>query len=138
MVESDMRIEEIKTALLRELNATTRGEWHVSRRSPRQYKHFPIKTHISFKTDEHKQHTIMELITADRPGLLSLVGRAFTDCEIKILNAKILTFGSRAEDIYYITDQNDQPLEEPEQFEQLKQAITKYLDAESEQTDFIF
>ncbi len=80
----------------------------------------------------------MELITADRPGLLSLVGRAFAECEVKLLNAKILTFGSRAEDIYYITDLNDQPLGKPEQFEQLEQAIMKHLDARTEQTDMIF
>ncbi|MGB5441094.1 MAG: [protein-PII] uridylyltransferase [Gammaproteobacteria bacterium] len=137
MVEGRLRTSEIETALLREINTTTRGEWHISRRTPRQYRHFPIKTHISFKTDEHDQHTIMELITADRPGLLSLVGRAFAECKIKLLNARIVTFGSRAEDIYYITDQNDRPLGKPEQFERLEQAITKHLEARTEQTDMI-
>ena len=80
----------------------------------------------------------MELITADRPGLLSMLGRAFAECEVKLLNAKILTFGSRAEDIYHITDLNGQPLERPEQFEQLEQTLLKHLDVETEQTHMIF
>ncbi len=35
MVESGLRTAEIETALLREINSTKRGEWHISRRSPR-------------------------------------------------------------------------------------------------------
>jgi len=128
IVEGERRIDEIQSALLKEINATDRGKWHISRRQPRQYKHFPIKTHINFTLDEHEQRTIMELITADQPGLLSRVGRAFADCEVKLQNAKIATFGARAEDIYCITDKNDQPLSKPEQFECLEKNILKYLD----------
>ena len=138
IVEGDRRIDEIQSALLKEINATDRDEWHISRRQPRQYKHFPIKTHINFTLDEHEQRTIMELITADQPGLLSRVGRAFADCEVKLQNAKIVTFGARAEDIYCITDKNDQPLSKPEQFECLEKKILKYLDTETEQTDTLF
>ena len=138
MVEGDRRIDEIQSALLREINATGRDEWHISRRQPRQYKHFPIKTHITFILDEHEQRTIMELITADQPGLLSRVGRAFSDCEVKLQNAKIVTFGARAEDIYYITDKNDLPLSKPAQFECLEKRILEYLDTEAKQTDTLF
>jgi [protein-PII] uridylyltransferase len=138
MVSGDLRINEIQTALLKEIDSTGRDEWHISRRPPRQYKHFPIKTHIYFKLDEHDQRTVMELITADRPGLLSRVGRAFADCEVKLLNAKIVTLGSRAEDVYFITDHNDQPLSKPEQFECLEKTLRKYLDTEPEQTDMLF
>jgi len=138
MVSGDRRINEIRTALLNEIDSTGRDEWHISRRPPRQYKHFPIKTHIYFKLDEHDQHTIMEIITSDRPGLLSRVGRAFADCDVRLLNAKIVTLGSRAEDVYFITDHNDQPLSKPEQFECLEKTLRKYLDAEPELTDMPF
>ncbi|MCK5481436.1 MAG: hypothetical protein KAJ06_09820, partial [Gammaproteobacteria bacterium] len=60
------------------------------------------------------------------------------DCEVKLQNAKIVTFGARAEDIYCITDKNDQPLSKPEQFECLEKKILKYLDTETEQTDMLF
>ena len=65
---------------------------------------------------------------ADRPGLLSRVGRAFTDCRVRLQNAKIATLGSRVEDVYYITDLQDRPLTDPAQIECLKQALHRYLD----------
>ena len=129
-ISGDQRIEEIRTALLDKLDTEGRGSWQVSRRTPRQYQHFPIKTHIEFRTDGDNQRTVMELITADRPGLLSRVGRAFTECEIRLQNAKIATLGARAEDVYYITDRNNRPLTEAAQFKCLEQAIHRLLDPE--------
>jgi [protein-PII] uridylyltransferase len=126
--EGSQRIVEIETALLDELNGKGHRSWRISRRSPRQHRHFPIKTHIEFRLDKLDQRTVMEIVTADRPGLLSRIGRAFADCEIKLLNARIATLGSRAEDVYYITDRNDQPLTEALISECLEKAIYRYLD----------
>jgi len=129
-VVNDLRIEEIKTALLDEINDRERDSWQITRRTPRQYQHFPIKTQLEFKLDEFDQRTVMELVTADRPGLLSHIGRAFADCGVQLLNAKIATLGSRAEDVYYITDMNNNPLTDALISDCLEKAIYKYLDEE--------
>ncbi|MEN8205954.1 MAG: [protein-PII] uridylyltransferase [Pseudomonadota bacterium] len=129
-ITGNQRLEEIKSTLLDEINTGHRRTWHVSRRTPRQYKHFPIKTHLDFKLDSLDQRTVMELITADRPGLLSRIGRAFADCKISLLNAKIATLGSRVEDVFYITDQHNQPLSDTAEIVCLEKAIHKYLDTE--------
>ena len=130
-VSGEQRYAEIRQALYTEISTTPpRDNWQVSRRVPRQYRHFPIKTHIDFKLDELDQRTVMELITTDRPGLLSRVGRAFTDCKVRLLNAKIATLGSRVEDVYYITDLQNRPLTDQDQLDCLKQALHKYLDSE--------
>ncbi|MEN8106498.1 MAG: [protein-PII] uridylyltransferase [Pseudomonadota bacterium] len=131
-VQGDMRIDEIRSALVREINSEDRKDWHVSRRPPRQHRHFPIKTHITFKHDDADQRTVMELITADQPGLLSQVGRAFSECRIRLQNARITTLGARAEDVYYITDRNNRPLSDPQQIECLEQAIRRHLDSGAE------
>ncbi|MDH3527462.1 MAG: [protein-PII] uridylyltransferase [Gammaproteobacteria bacterium] len=125
----DLRVDEIHTALLREIENGGRDEWHVSRRTPREYRHFPIQTHIEFKRDETNSRTIMELITSDHPGLLSQVGKAFGECKVRLLNAKIITLGSRAEDIFYITDRNNRPIEDAGQIECLEKALHKHLDS---------
>jgi [protein-PII] uridylyltransferase len=130
-VEDERRIQEIQLGLQNEINMSDRQEWHVSRRTPHHYRHFPITTHIDFQLDETHGRTIMELVTADQPGLLSRVGRAFADCRIRLLNAKIATLGSRVEDVYYITDFNNQPLREKSQFECLDKTIRKYLESET-------
>ena len=54
----------------------------------------------------------MELDAADRPGLLSKVGKVFVDEGIDIDAAKIMTIGERAEDVFYISDESGNPLEE--------------------------
>ncbi len=124
------QLEQIRDSLLADLGKNEQPHWHVSRRIPRQYRHFPVKTHLAFKQDSYDNRTVMELITADRPGLLSHIGRAFADCRIRLLNAKIVTLGSRAEDVYYITDQDNRPLTEEAGIACLEKAIHKYLDAD--------
>jgi len=131
-ISNDLQLDEIQTTLLADISNSDRPAWNISRRTPRQYKHFPVKTHIEFKQDEHDRRTIMELIAADRPGLLSHIGRAFADCKIRLLNAKIVTLGSRAEDVYYITDQYDQPLLDKDRTACLEKAIHKYLHTAAE------
>lgn len=70
----------------------------------------------------------MELMTIDRPGLLSRIGQALMECGARLHNAKIATFGARVEDIFHITDQNNKPLSRDEQFQCLRAAIVRYLD----------
>ena len=82
----------------------------VQRREARQIRHFAVPTQVYFHEDPQGRHTIVELIATDRPGLLSKVGQAFNRVGIRLYNAKISTIGSRAEDIFYITDQGGQPL----------------------------
>ncbi len=125
------RIAEIKSALLAGTADKKGDDWHISRRTPHQYRHFPIKTHIEFKPDELDRRTVMELITTDRPGLLSHISQAFTDCGVRLMNAKIGTLGARAEDVFYITDRNNQPLTGDEQRACLTSAIHKYLDSDA-------
>jgi [protein-PII] uridylyltransferase len=81
-LQDALRIDAVHATLTSEIESEDRKAWHVSRRTPRRYRHFPIQTHIAFKLDEADQRTVMELITADRPGLLSQVGRAFSPTAI--------------------------------------------------------
>jgi [protein-PII] uridylyltransferase len=130
-VADALRIEEIRTALLKEITRDDQDAWHVSRRMPRQYRHFPIKTRIEFDHDPDNQRTIMELITADHPGLLSQVGQAFTECRVRLLNARISTVGSRVEDVFQITDLEDRPLQDADQIACLEQALHKHLGSDA-------
>ena len=130
-VDNTLRVEEIRTALLKEITREDQGEWHVSRRMPRQYRHFPIKTRIGLKQDPDDRRTTLELITADHPGLLSQVGKAFTECGIRLLNARITTLGARVEDIFEITDLEDRPLKDADQIACLEKALHKHLGSDA-------
>ena len=54
----------------------------------------------------------MSLQTLDQPGLLARVGQVFLQQEIEVHAARITTLGERAEDMFYISDQQDKPLSE--------------------------
>jgi [protein-PII] uridylyltransferase len=95
---------------------------------PRQLKHFPIATEVLFRQDEKNHRTIMEVIAGDRPGLLARLARALMECKTLLQNAKIATFGERAEDIFFITGNNHQPLATQEQFDCLTATIKRLLE----------
>jgi [protein-PII] uridylyltransferase len=95
---------------------------------PRQLKHFPMPTEVLFRDDSRNQRTIMEVVARDQPGLLAKIALALVKCKVKVHNAKIATFGERAEDIFFITDLNQQPLAQEGQFEELRKTITQLLE----------
>lgn len=72
----------------------------------------------------------MELDAADRPGLLSKVGKVFVDEGIDIYAAKIMTIGERAEDVFYISDESGNPLEEEAKL-RLRDSLIRAIDEDS-------
>lgn len=105
------------------LMQTTPAPIEVLRREARQVRHFAVRTEIYFHEDPQHRYTVLELNATDRPGLLSKVGQAFGHCNIKLYNARISTIGSRAEDIFYITDAMDRPLATDSERRELTEAI---------------
>lgn len=69
----------------------------------------------------------MEVITGDRPGLLSQIGGVLGRHGIKIHSAKIATFGERAEDMFLITGSDDKVLSDAAQLEQIRDDIVRAL-----------
>jgi [protein-PII] uridylyltransferase len=97
------RIREIERGLWRALQPGEDLPPTVTRRAPRQVRMFSTPTQVNFSIDSRNARTILELIAADRPGLLSEVGKVFRAERVAINGAKIMTVGERAEDVFYIT-----------------------------------
>ncbi|KJV07852.1 [protein-PII] uridylyltransferase [Methylocucumis oryzae] len=89
----------------------------------RQAKHFPIPTSVKFQIDPLNKYTVIELITTDHAGLLSKIGKAFIRQNISLHSAKITTIGSRVEDMFYVTDQQFQPITDTDKQNQIAQEI---------------
>ena len=53
----------------------------------------------------------MEVVATDRPGLLSRIAVAMAGCGIRLQSAKIATYGERAEDVFFMTNRDNQPLD---------------------------
>jgi [protein-PII] uridylyltransferase len=102
----------------------------TSRRAlPRQLKHFRFAPKIEFRVTPDGKRTLLSLVAPDRPGLLSDVAQVLRAQGVNVHDARIATFGERAEDLFQITDSNGQPLAEPTQ-----QALRDALRASFENT----
>ncbi len=100
----------------------------VKRRTPRQLKHFSIPTRTNISNDTTGSASVLEVISPDRPGLLALIGRIFLKFNIQLQNAKIATLGERVEDVFFITDSDGKPLNDPKLCEELQEEIRRQLD----------
>jgi len=121
------RIAEIERGLGRNLQQPEDSPLTVTRRAPRQVRMFSTPTQVNFSLDERNHRTILELIAADRPGLLSEVGKVFKTERVAINGAKIMTVGERAEDVFYITETDGSQLQEAS-FERVKKSLILALD----------
>ncbi len=126
-------IEDIKQTLTTELSNPADFKEGVQRRIPRQLKLFAVPTNVILYTDPERQVTAMEVITADRPGLLARIGRVLLEFQIHLNNAKIINVGERVEDVFFITDSNGQPINDPQLAERLRSRIVEELDRQIEQ-----
>ncbi|MDD5320180.1 MAG: [protein-PII] uridylyltransferase [Methylococcales bacterium] len=131
-INESFRAAHICTALRNNLlNGKVKSHKNIHRQSKsRQAQHFPISTTIKFHSDPLNRHTIIELITTDHAGLLSKIGRAFIHQNINLHSAKITTIGSRAEDMFYITDQQLQPITGIDKQNQIREEMLKMLNAD--------
>jgi [protein-PII] uridylyltransferase len=124
------RGEQICQAMREAADSTGPPPPPANRKVSRQLQHFQTETQISFNDDSANQRTIVEVTTADRPGLLARVGVAFSQCGVRVKNAKIATMGERAEDIFFITDNEGEPLRHNRQFDCVRSNLISYVDGE--------
>ena len=121
------RRAEIEHALWGSLRRPEEAPLAVSRRATRQMRVFKTPTQISISMDERNRRSVLELVAADRPGLLCDVGKVLWEERVDLHAAKISTLGERAEDVFYVTDRSQQPLDESTA-ERLRLRLTDALD----------
>ena len=127
VIADALRIREIERGLWRVLQQVGDLPTAVTRRAPRQVRMFWTPTQVNFSVDARNERTILELIAADRPGLLSEVGRVFRAERVAINGAKIMTVGERAEDVFYITREDGGLLKE-DSCQRVQEALMQALD----------
>jgi len=126
---SSRRREEIIESLREVLNAQQPREAAVNRRMPRQLKSFVRDSTVEFEQDEAHAVTVLQVITHDRPGLLSLIGGVFADPQLRLHSARIVTEGAIARDRFTLTDRHDQPITDSARLAALREALIEVLDS---------
>ncbi|MFL2504995.1 MAG: [protein-PII] uridylyltransferase [Candidatus Azotimanducaceae bacterium] len=94
---------------------------------------FVSKTSININRKSEEQDIwVIEVTTADRPGILAVIGDSFNQFEIDIISARITTLGEKVEDIFYVTSNSiNFSIEQPKAHE-LRLALQESLDNHSQ------
>ncbi|WP_373185518.1 [protein-PII] uridylyltransferase [Halopseudomonas sp.] len=133
--DSPERIRQIKRDLMDALADPDAYPSIIQRLVPRQLKHFSFAPEVTIFNAPERQHTILELSAPDRPGLLARMGRILLDFDINVQNAKIVTLGERVDDVFVLTDANNQALSDPELCRRLQNTIVETLGNNSDQAE---
>ena len=110
--EIEERNLRIKSMLLERLETKELLTKKRNKLLPRKLRSFDTEIEISFLTDTVNKRTVMELICLDRAGLLLDISKVFKNENIWIESAKIATIGERAEDVFYLRDNNQEMISE--------------------------
>ncbi len=131
--EGQRRVEacEVERALLAAVSVPDLDSIRPVRRAqPRHLRHFRIAPQVGFGSNDSGTRTVLSLVSTDRPGLLADVTRVLRRQRLRVHDARIATFGERAEDVFQITDERDQPLADPQQQQALRDALLACLEGE--------
>ncbi|HQQ59398.1 MAG TPA: HD domain-containing protein, partial [Thermomonas sp.] len=104
------------------------GRMLPARRSqPRHLKHFKVAPQLDFI--DLAGGTRIGLVCTDRPGLLADIARVLREQHLRVHDARIATFGARAEDLLLVSDEHNHPLS-PERCDALRIALLAVLDGD--------
>jgi [protein-PII] uridylyltransferase len=131
---SDERLLLIQQELKAKLDSDTEEEIRNNRRIPRQLKFFAIPTSAQISQNPEKNCSVLEVIAADRPGLLATIADIFVEYDIALSNAKISTLGERVEDIFFIADEQGNSITDPELCKKIEHTICQRLDEQVAET----
>jgi len=88
----------------------------------RRTRHFDTPTQINFiQLNEHI--TELHIDAKDGPGLLARIGCALKEENIRMHDAKIVTIGEKAEDVFMISDIQNRAIKSKHRQEEVKKAI---------------
>jgi [protein-PII] uridylyltransferase len=99
------------------------------RTQPRHLRHFRIVPQVGFTAAAGGRRTLLSLVCNDRPGLLADVTQVLRGQRLRVHDARIATFGERAEDVFQITDERNAALDATQQ-EALSAALLARLDGD--------
>ena len=112
--ENTTRIEQIRSRIEDSIAKKGKKARYLPLRTA-SLEQFVSKTSININRKSEEQDIwVIEVTTADRPGILAVIGDSFNQFEIDIISARITTLGEKVEDIFYVTSNSinftiDQP-----------------------------
>jgi [protein-PII] uridylyltransferase len=83
----------------------------------------PVATKVNIDNRSATNHTVIEVITRDRRGLLFWLASTIQQSRLSISFAKINTEGERVADVFYVSDESGGKVQDEARIEELRQTI---------------
>jgi [protein-PII] uridylyltransferase len=88
-----------------------------------------VPTEVVIDHDASAEHSVIEVLTKDRPGLLFMLAQELHELGVSIGVAKISTEGSRVSDVFYVTEFDGRKLEAGARTRTVREGLLKLLGA---------
>lgn len=62
-----------------------------------------VSTSITIRPDDEEKFSLLDIVTRDRPGLLTDIVANLKNLNVNVISAEIDTIGNEARDMFYIT-----------------------------------
>lgn len=119
---------------LKQVLTSTDDRWIASEKPiSRRLKSFSWPSETVFSNESAPGFSVLEVIAPDRPGLLTVIAQVFFAHKLRLHSAKISTLGERVEDVFFLTDREDQMITDPEQIDKIQSDLRAALDEHTQQ-----
>jgi [protein-PII] uridylyltransferase len=99
-------------------------EGRIGTRSPWRERPSPaVATEVTVDDRASPTHTVVEVFTKDRPGLLYTLSHALQKLRLTIALSKINTEGSRVADVFYVSELDGAKVSEPERVKEIRDRL---------------
>lgn len=88
----------------------------------------PVPSVVLIDNNTSAESTILEIRTADRPGLLYLITRTLSECQLNIQRSIITTAAYGVADVFYVTDLEYNKIHDPVQRKQIEETLLAAID----------
>ncbi len=127
------RIEQIQQALVQSLKASG-GQSPAFRRTWRVGAHRPVKvpgvqTRVIADNSTSEAYTILDIFAHDRTGLLYAITRTLFELGLSVSRAKISTYLDQVVDVFYVTDQHNQKIEDQRRLDEICRRVLEVIAA---------
>ncbi|MEC9285476.1 MAG: HD domain-containing protein, partial [Pseudomonadota bacterium] len=125
------RKREVQENLSQALTQGTRPPTSQPKKISRRLRHFVTQTEVIITNPDDTFESILQIISSDRQGLLSMVGSLFVELDIVVHQARITTLGERVEDVFHISDLDGNPILDHTRINQIVSSMEERIDSEA-------
>jgi len=111
-------VEQALSGSLRSLN-----ELSSLKSGPARAAVFTVRPRVLIDNKASATHTVIEINGRDRPGLLHDLGRTLTRQNLQIGAAKIMTYGEKVVDVFYVKDIFGLKIDRPDKLDDIRNAL---------------